>query len=205
MNSHSPTLIAAAILGVLCCFSSITRADEEADRAALRLIRTNYMEAVNTGDASKLAPYLSKNVTGVMVTGEEVKGLSGLEAYWKKIQDLLGPGGSYRVTVNVDGTDFYGGVAVSRGTTEDVVRLGNGKQLLFSSRWTSVCVKEDGAWKVIRMEAGMDPVDNVFVTLKLQRAKLIFGVGGLLAGAVLAFVFYWGWSHRRGQSATPVP
>src|SRR5215472_6671728 len=110
-------LLAAITCVILCAVGSPVRADEESDRAALRMIRTNYMEAVNSGDPSKMAPFLSKEVTGVMVTGEEVKGLDGLVAYWKKIQDLIGTGGSYHVAVNVDKTDLYGDIAVSRGST----------------------------------------------------------------------------------------
>jgi hypothetical protein len=186
LNQVFPTSLAAC--AIMCGFSLSVRADEEADRAALRLIRTNYMEAVNTANPSKIAPYLSKEVTGVMVTGEEVKGFEGLVAYWKKIQDLIGPGGSYHVTVNVDKTDLYGDVAVSRGNTGDVVRLGSGKELQFSSFWTAVCHKEDGMWKVVRMEAAMDPVENIFISLRLQKTKLVSGLTGLIAGAILAFV-----------------
>lgn len=175
----------AVALGVFWYFSLVARADDEADRAALRLIRTNYMEAVDSGDLSKIAPYLSKEVTGVMVTGEAVTGLEGLQAYWKKIQDLIGPGGTYNVTLNVEKTDLYGGVAVSHGHTDDVVRLANGKELRFNSYWTAVCRKEDGAWKVVRLEATMNPVDNVFISLRLQKARLVCGFGGVAAGAVL--------------------
>jgi ketosteroid isomerase-like protein len=178
----------AAVFTILCCASLTLRADDEADHTALRMIRTNYEQAVSSGDVSKLAPCLGKDVTGVMVTGEEVKGLEGLESYWKKIQDLIGPGGSYHVTVNADKTDLYGDLAVSRGSTDDVVRLGSGKELTFHSFWTAVCRKEDGVWKVVRMEAAMDPVDNVFISLRLKRAELTYGLGGLVAGAMLVWV-----------------
>ena len=170
---------------VLCVLSFSARADEESDRAALRMIRTNYMQAANSGDPSKIAPFLSKGVTGVMVTGEEVKGLDGLVAYWKKIQSLIGPGGSYQVTVNVDKTDLYGDIAVSRGNSDDVVRLGTGKELQFHSLWTAVCHKEDGVWKVVRMEAAMDPVDNVFISLRMQKTRLAAAAMGLVAGIIL--------------------
>ncbi|HEY3913174.1 MAG TPA: nuclear transport factor 2 family protein [Verrucomicrobiae bacterium] len=178
-----PAIFAAAL--ILCGFNPIARADDLADRAALRLIRTNYMEAANSGDLSKIAPYLSKEVTGVMVTGEEIKGFEGLKAYWKKIQNLIGPGGSYHITVNTDDTTLYGNVAVSRGNTEEVVRLATGKELRFSSSWTAVCRKEDGAWKVIRIQATMNPVNNVFVTLNLQKTKFEYGLGGVILGAAL--------------------
>lgn len=174
---------------ILVGLGSPVRPDEESDRAALRMIRTNYMEAANSGDPSKIAPHLSKDVTGVMVTGEEVKGLDGLQAYWKKIQNLIGPGGSYHVTVNVDKTDLYGDTAVSQGNTDDVVRLGTGKELQFHSLWTAVCHKEEGVWKVVRMEAAMDPVDNVFVSLRMQKTRLTAGAVGVVLGILLTLVF----------------
>ena len=182
------TLFPAIVVVFVFLLALSSRADDASDRAELRLILTNYMDAVNSGDVSKMAPYLSTNVTSVMITGEEVSGLDGLKAYWKKIQDLIGPGGNYHVNVNVDKTDFIGEAAVSRGSTEDVVHLGNGKELPFSSLWTSVCRKEDGKWKVVRMEAAINPVDNVFISLRLQRAKLVYGIGGLIVGVVLAFI-----------------
>jgi ketosteroid isomerase-like protein len=193
---------AAIVCSLLCALSSPVRADEESDRAALRMIRTNYMQAANSGDPSKIAPFLSKDVTGVMVTGEEIKGLDGLDAYWKRIQNLIGPGGGYRVTVNVDKTDLYGDIAVSHGNTDDVVRLGTGKELQFHSLWTAVCHKEGGVWKVVRMEAAMDPVDNIFVSLKIQKTRLIAGACGLAVGIALSIAV--GLLMRR-RSSTPRP
>ena len=99
-----------------------------------------------------------------------------------------GPALARRVEGLRDKTDLFGDVAVSRGTTEEVVRLANGKELDFSAFWTAVCHKEDGTWKVFRMQATLNPVDNVFVTLQLKKAKLIYGIGGLIAGALLILV-----------------
>jgi ketosteroid isomerase-like protein len=179
------TVLPMAVAAVLCCWSSVAHADDEADRAALRMIRTNYEEAVNSGDLSKIKNDLSDNVTGVMVTGQAVKGYDGLVNYWKGIQNLIGPGGSYHVTVNVDKTDLFGDVAVSRGTTDESVHLPNGKELKFSTFWTSVCHKENGTWKIFRVQATLDPINNVFVSYQMQKAKLIYGIGGFIAGAVL--------------------
>jgi len=89
------------------------------------------------------------------------------------------------VAVNVDKTDLFGDVSVSHGTTEEAVRLANGKELDFSAFWTAVCHKEDGTWKVVRMQATLNPIDNVFVTLQLEKTKLIYGIVGFIAGALL--------------------
>jgi ketosteroid isomerase-like protein len=185
MKINQTIIITAA---VFCCWNTVAHADEDADRTALRMIRTNYVEAVNSGDLSKIKNDLSTNVTGVMVTGKAVEGYDELVSYWKGIQDLIGTGGTYHVAVNVDKTDLFGDVAVSRGTTEEAVRLASGKELDFSAFWTAVCHKEDGTWKVVRMQATLNPIDNVFVTLQLKKAKLIYGIGGFIAGALLILV-----------------
>lgn len=179
----------ALLLRVMGGFAPILHADEETDRAALRGILAKYVEAFHAGDLSCLAPHLDKEITGVMVTGEAFNGAGDLGAYWKKIQDLIGPGGSYQVKVNVEKTEFHGDVSLSRGTTEDVVRLPNGKELRFSSFWTAVCRREAGGWKVLRLQATMNPVDNVFVTLKVQRASLVCGLAALLVGGLGVWVF----------------
>jgi len=197
-----------SIAAVLCGWNTIACADDAADRAALRMIRTNYEVAVNSGDPSKIKGDLSKDVTGVMVTGKEVEGYDGLVTYWKEVQALIGTGGTYHVTVNVDKTDLLGDVAVSRGTTDETVRLPNGKELDFNAFWTAVCHKEDGQWKVFRMEATLDPVHNVFVTLQIKRAKLIYGIGGLLGGILFFLVirlFCCRTWCKPGQSLPPQP
>ncbi len=178
-------MLPVVIATVLCCLNSIARADVDADHTALRMIRTNYEDAANSGDLSKFKNDLSDQVTGVMVTGEPVTGYDGLVSYWKGIQDIIGPGGSYHVTVNTDKTDLFGDVAVSRGTTDESVRLASGKQLDFSSYWTAVCHKENSNWKVFRMQATLNPVHNVFVSLQLGKAKLTYGIIGFVAGVVV--------------------
>lgn len=175
---------------VLFAIASTTRADLESDRAALRIIKAAYEEACKAGDPAKLGPYLTKEATGVMVTGEEVVGLDGIKAYWAKIQSLMGPGGSYATTVNVDTTEVFGDVAVSRGTTDDVVRVAGGKELKFNSRWTAVCRREDGAWKIHRMQASLDPIQNVFIATRVTGAKLTFGIGGAAVGLILGFLLF---------------
>jgi len=183
MKTNQIIIIAAT--AVFCCWNTVAHADEDADRTALRMIRTNYVEAVNSGDLSKIKNDLSKEVTGVMVTGKSVEGYDELVSYWKGIQDLIGTGGTYHVVVNVDKTDLFGDVSVSHGTTEEAVRLASGKELDFSAYWTAVCHKEDGTWKVFRMQATLNPIDNVFVSLQLKKTKLIYGIVGFIAGVLL--------------------
>ena len=195
------TCLVLVLTAVTYCFCNLAaRADDETDRAALRLIRTNYMNAANSGDLSKIKNDLATNVTGVMVTGKPVEGYDGLVAYWNDIQHLIGTGGGYHVTVNVDKTDLFGDVAVSHGTTDESVHLPTGSDLNFNGYWTAVCHKEGDAWKVVRMQATMDPVNNVFVDLQLKRARLIYGLGGLAVGVVFMLVLRLFSSRNRQQT-----
>jgi uncharacterized protein (TIGR02246 family) len=188
------------LLILLLAIVSTSRADLESDRAALRVIKAAYEQACKTGDPEKLAPYLAKDVTGVMVTGEEVAGLEGLKAYWSKIESLMGPGGTYSTTVNVEATEVFGDISISRGTTDDIVRLAGAKDLKFNSRWTAVCRRENGAWKIYRMQASLDPIQNVFIDGRVTGAKLTFGIGGAAVGLVLGFLIFR--TKKRNQAQT---
>jgi ketosteroid isomerase-like protein len=178
-------ILALAVALIFLGLNTAAHADDEADRDALRLIRTNYMNAVNSGDLSLIKNDLSQEVTGVMVTGKPVAGFDGLVAYWKEVQGLIGQGGTYHVIVNVDKTDLFGDVSVSHGTTEETVRLASGKELDFSAYWTAVCHKENGEWKVVRMQATLNPIDNVFVSLRIKEMESVYGGIGFIAGILV--------------------
>jgi uncharacterized protein (TIGR02246 family) len=171
-------------------FALAARADVESDRAALRVIKAAYEDACKSGDPQKLAAHLGPNATGVMVTGEEVSGLEGIKAYWAKIQSLMGPGATYSTAITVDTTDIFGDTSVSRGTTDDVVRLGNGREMKFGAHWTAVCRRENGAWKIHRMQASLDPINNVFIAARIVGAKMTYGIGGVVVGLILGFVLF---------------
>ena len=180
----------AQIVVAACLFAlpAIGQDADEATHAALRQIKTAYEEAIRSDDLSKMAPYIAQNATGVMLTAEEIKGIDGLKAYWGKIKDLMGPGGRYEVTVNPNRSDLFGDIALAHGSTEDIVRIGSGKVYRFSSLWTAVCRKENGQWKVIRMQGSMDPLTNPFVNMRVQFNRIAFGAGGLVLGLLLAMI-----------------
>jgi ketosteroid isomerase-like protein len=163
-------------------------ADEQADREALTKIRALYEESVKSDDISKLLPHMSAHLTAVTPTGEEVKGAQELQAYFKKIWDLIGKGGSYEVKVNVTSTDLYGDIAVSRGTTEELVKTADGKDYKFPMLWTAVLRREEGGWKALRMHGSMDPLGNVFVKTQMTALKWLYGGGGLIVGLIGGFI-----------------
>lgn len=173
----------------------------EADHESLRALVPLYEKAANEGKPELLKPYLDPEFTGIMVTGDEVEGVSSLEDYWAKIQKMLGNGGKYHVKVDVAKRSIISGdLAVAYGTTTDDVITG-GDTYHFQGNWTAVCRKQNGQWKVLRVHGSMAPISNPFVA-KAVRASLISGgvVGGIV-GLLVGWVFHVLWSRRRKSPA----
>ncbi|MGD9127096.1 MAG: nuclear transport factor 2 family protein [Planctomycetia bacterium] len=160
--------------------------DGDADHASLRALVPMYEQAIHESKLEAFKPYLDPEFSGVMVTGEEVKGFQGLVDYWEEIQALIGEGGTYRTKVNVAGPAILSGdMAIAHGTTNDEVVTGSGKKFEFTSQWTAVCRKRDGEWKVLRLQGTMDPIQNQFVLAAVQSASVFFGVIGLVVGLII--------------------
>lgn len=161
----------------------------DAERARLREFIPVYERAVNEGELDVLKPHLDPEFTGVMVTGEEIEGFQGLVDYRREIQELLGEGGTYRVKVKVGGPAvFESNTAVAHGTTEDEVVTGAGKKYSFTSRWTAVCRKTGGEWKILRVQGTIDPVKNPFVLALVGAASTTFGLIGSAVGVLVGVV-----------------
>jgi membrane-associated phospholipid phosphatase len=156
-------------------------ADEEADHEALRKLRRVYEQAVAEDRVDLLAPHLDPEFSGVMLTGELVVGYEGMKAYWKKLKDLMGPGGKYTVTLEPDLSTLFGDVALAKGTTNDVVVTDRG-DYRFKSQWTAVCRRVGGEWKILRVQGSMDPVGNPFVKKLVSTSSIWSGGGGVGLG-----------------------
>ena len=188
--------LSLALLLLLLVPTRLLWADEEADRAALRKIKALYEDVVGSDDITKLLPYLPANLTAVTPTGEEVQGPQELQAYFKRIWALIGKGGTYQVKVNVSSTDFYGDIAVSSGTTDERVRSAAGQEYQFPMLWTAVSRKEGEQWQVVRMHGSIEPLSNVFVAAQLHMTKLLYGIGGGVAGLTVGLLFHF-WRRAR--------
>ena len=156
----------------------------EQDKDALRNLKAIYEKAVSTRDLSLLKPHLAADFTAVMITADEVKGYEGILSYWKKVEDFLGKEGTYQVTVNPDDTIFEGNIAIAKGRAQEhAVR--SGKVLDFTSQWTAIARKEGEAWKIVRIQASIDPVGNPIIAA-LQGYKLwLIGLAALVIGVIV--------------------
>jgi len=166
-----------------------SKEDEEKEWVKIRQIKALYEEAVAANQVEKLRPYVAKNFHGVLVNGREVRSFEELLQGNREIRELIGEGGSYKVTLKYAPGSMFGDVALAYGTSDEVVVTGIGKRFEFTSTWLVNLIKEDGDWKLYRVQAAMDPVDNVFVHDTVKYTRIFFGVGGLLGGVLLGYAF----------------
>jgi hypothetical protein len=161
--------------------------EEEAEWVKIRALKSVYEDAVSSNQIEKLKPYVAGNFHGVLVTGAEARSFDDLVKRNQEIHALIGEGGSYHVKVNYEPGTMFGHLAVANGTAEESVVTSSGKRFEFVSHWLVNLIKEDGAWKLYRIQSMLDPVDNVFVHDTVKYTRLFFGGGGLLIGAILGF------------------
>jgi ketosteroid isomerase-like protein len=180
------------------CVASAASADEEADHEALRQLVREYEAAVQKGDPSLLQPHLAAGFTGVMITGEAVDSFESLDAYWERIQALLGDGGTYRVKVNVaELATIVGDVAFARGTTEDTAVTSDGKEYQFEGFWTAICTREADGWKILRVHGSMDAITNTFVKTALRTTATSTAIIGGIVGFAVGAILFWLVGRRR--------
>jgi ketosteroid isomerase-like protein len=171
------------ILSLLIILSAPLFASED-DKVALRNLRGVYEQAIAKRDLSALKPHLAADFTAVMITADEVRGYDGILAYWKKVEDFLGKDGNYQVNIDPDDTIFEGNIAIAKGRArEHVVR--NGKALDFTSQWTAIARKESAEWKIVRIQASIDPVKNPIITALQGYMQWIIGLGAFVGGLVM--------------------
>jgi ketosteroid isomerase-like protein len=169
------------ILIIAMCFPVLA---SEEDKQVLRNLRGVYEQAIASGNVTALKPHLASDFSAVMITADEVKGFEGIEAYWKKVEEFLGKGGSYQVTLDPDETIFEGNVAIAKGRAKEHVVRG-GKTIEFTSLWTAVARKEGAEWKIVRIQASINPVENPIINA-LQGYKMwLIGAGALFGGLVV--------------------
>lgn len=172
----------------LLLFLALPVSAQEEDKQALRDLKAVYEKAIATKDLDLIKPHLASDFTAVMITADEVKKYDGIKAYWKKVEGFIGEDGTYTVSVEPDDTIFQGDIAIAKGIAkEHVVR--KGKTIDLVTKWTAIARKEEGKWKLVRIQATIDPVNNPIITA-LGKTKLwitggVAAIAGLLIGWLL--------------------
>ncbi|WP_321476135.1 DUF4440 domain-containing protein [uncultured Paludibaculum sp.] len=197
------SLLAAALAG--CAFAAAQPGEDPArasDYDALRRLKSIYEDALNNNDLPKVKPLLADGFSCVMLSGEEVKTYDEFVAFWQRIRGLIGEGGRYHVKVVTDQTDFFGDIGISRGHNEEEFHTAAGRDYAILPRWTVVTRKQNGEWKVLRVQETVNPIDNPAIDDIVSRTRMIYGAAGVGAGVLLGFLAGYALRKKRPGAAT---
>ena len=194
-------LLLAAILSFPLALAAAEDPSRAADYDALRHLRSTYEDALSSNNLAEVKPLLAAGFTGVMISGEEIKSYEDFEALWMRFRNRIGEGGKYQVKVITNQTDFFGDVGLSRGYTEETIHTAAGKEYQIRARWTAETRKEDGEWKIVRVQGTVNPIDNPAIHEMVNGTRLIFGASGAAAGFMLALLGCLLWRGRNKQQS----
>lgn len=181
-------LFLTTFIGFLLISTLPLYADAEADHNALRKLRTIFEETMNKGDYDQLAPYMAKDFSVILATGDEVKSIDELKAVWKKIHERIGANGSYTVKMDPDLSDLYGDIAVTHGKAYEHIRTSTGQEVDLQTYWMAIAHREKEGWKFFRAQSTMDPFNNPVIDIIQKTKRLMFGLGGLVFGILIGFI-----------------
>lgn len=162
--------------------------EDEADHEALRQLKAVFEDAVNNNQLDLLKPYLHDPFSIVTYTDRNFTDFDVFKTEWQKRRDSLLAGGSYTVELIPERSLLYGDIAITLGTSENVLVTGGGDVYRFPANWTAVCRKVDGAWKIVRTHSSMDPFGNPMILAGFRKTVIQYLIGGLVGGLVLGWI-----------------
>jgi ketosteroid isomerase-like protein len=192
------SLLASASLSA-SLINAAEQAEEpnHADHEALRELRALFEKAASENQLDLLKPYLDQPFSVVTFTDREFTDFNVFKAQWQKTRDRLLAGGSYSVKLHPELSRLHGDVALCKGSSDNVLKTGAGREYKFNSNWTAVCRKVDGKWKIVRAHSSLDPFGNPMVLAGATDA-VIKGVAiAGICGLVLGWLIHLAWSRRR--------
>ena len=193
----------ALALGVLLALMlpvGAQTAGTPADHDALRKLKAETVEAVNARDYAKAQKILHQPFMATLVTQDSFNDFEKLKAYFENLytRSFLRMK-TVRLAADADDLSqiYQGTFSVNRGSTTEFYEMADGRTFDMAGRWTSVSIKQDGAWKLLAVHTGTNFLDNPVLSAIEKSAKwigLISGVAGLLAG------FAAGWFVKRART-----
>jgi ketosteroid isomerase-like protein len=177
--------------------------DNETDHQALRELKAVFEKAASENDLELLRPHVHENFSAVTFTNREFTDFDAFKDRWQKTRDEIVGSGSYKVTLLPERSRIDGDWAIARGDSENVLVNSAGKEYHFNSRWTAICRKVDGEWKLIRAHSSVDPFGNPMLLDGVKTRIIQFtagaGIAGLVVGGLVAFLFA---RRRAGPAAS---
>ncbi len=179
-------------------------AAREADHAALRDLRAQFVEALNGRDFGKLEPLLAESFTFVSVDNRKFSGIEELKPYWESL--FTGENAvlnSMTAAPEADEKTFFFGpdYGMAQGSSQDVYEFKVLGRREMPSRWTAVVHKTGDQWKVSHVHMSANVLDNP-VTAAMRKASSAKAGMALLVGLVAGAVLGWLLGKGRRKAAS---
>jgi ketosteroid isomerase-like protein len=197
---YKTLITACAILGSVNLLYAVTPpapTSDEKDREQLRAMKAVYEKAVNENNLELLKPMIRDDFSFVTFTDSEFDrrrdDFSKFKSDWNETRNKLLKGGSYTVELLPERSLILNDlVAIARGDSKNLIKRGDGKEFSFSAKWTAICVKEGGEWKVLRAHNSLNPFENPLIKDAVQsmlaKTSAISGLIGLVVGVVITWI-----------------
>lgn len=168
---------------------------DEATHQALRALKTDMEQALNSRDLDKLLSHLHPTIVFTTMNNDVAVGKQAVRAYYEKM--LTGPSpvvkeltGHFEVD---DLTRLYGDTGLAQGSSDDHYVLTDGTDINIHGRWSCALVKEGDQWLIASFHYSTNVFDNPVLD-KVKHAALVSGlavavvflIAGFILGRVLA-------------------
>jgi len=158
-------------------------ADEKraADHEALRALREKAAKAINVGDMKELRACLAKDFTFIASDQSVLTSGAELVTYWDGMfKNEKSPVVSVATKITAEILTKFTGpdTGYCRGTSRDVYTLRNKRKIALRNTWSTLLVKEEGAWKIGAAHVGINFLDNPVLAAKKMSwfGRLLVGV-----------------------------
>jgi ketosteroid isomerase-like protein len=158
------------------------------DRAAIAQTREMAIQAINTRDFSKIAPYLHPSFTITTVDNRVFHTGQEFEQYWN--DQFTGPIKNIAMDVKVDDSRTFlsSETEVAYGDAIATFSFTDGNEATMPMRWTAVVQKFQNKWTLQALHFSSNLLDNPVLSAAQRLGRTIAiasGVGGFLLGAIV--------------------
>jgi uncharacterized protein (TIGR02246 family) len=161
-----------------------------ADRAQLRTLMYGMQGAINARDVAAMSSLMAEESSVYWLDGHHTRTKAEIQAHYQR---MFGAEESPLKDLHIEAqlgapAQFYGDAAVAFGTTAEHYTLRNGSSVDLAGKWTAVCAKQAGQWRVAALHFSIDPFENPILS-KTRRLAWWLGSGGLVIGVLLGLLF----------------
>ena len=162
------------------------------DRKELRVLLTQMEKAIDSLDIDGVLKLMTPDAIVTWQNAEVSRGADQIRAYHARmVRGAARIVTKFSTKATLGGpAAFYGDTAIAYGTTVDTYELASGLNFVLNANWSTTVVKQDGVWKAAAIHFSTNLFDNALLKAA-ERTTWMVGVGGLVAGLLLAFVVVW--------------